>query len=60
MEIPSTATANDPALNARPDPQSRTLASADILQGERKVLITHGNEIYRLLVTRNDKLILQK
>ncbi len=56
---------------ARPEPNQpenvgttsaspRILTSAEILQGEKRVIITHGDEVYRLLVTRNDKLILQK
>ncbi len=36
------------------------LRSEDLLQGHREVLIVHGNEVYRLLCTRNNKLILQK
>lgn len=31
-----------------------------LLQGQREVLIRHGNECYRLRHTRNDKLILTK
>jgi hemin uptake protein HemP len=34
--------------------------SEDLLHGHREVLILHGNEVYRLLCTRNNKLILQK
>jgi hemin uptake protein HemP len=34
--------------------------SEDLLQGRREVLIIHGGDIYRLLCTRNNKLILQK
>jgi hypothetical protein len=34
--------------------------SEDLLQGSREVLIIHGSEVYRLLCTRNNKLILQK
>ena len=36
------------------------LRSEDLLQGHREVLILHGSEVYRLLCTRNGKLILQK
>ncbi len=36
------------------------LRSEDLLQGRREVLIIHGGDIYRLLCTRNNKLILQK
>lgn len=48
------------STDAAGDRQPRTVASSEILQGDRKVLIVHGSEVYRLLVTRNDKLILQK
>ncbi|MGY0610960.1 hemin uptake protein HemP [Luteimonas sp. A501] len=34
--------------------------SAVLLHGQREVLIRHGNEVYRLRHTRNDKLILTK
>jgi hemin uptake protein HemP len=34
--------------------------SAELLQGRNEVLIRHAGEIYRLRLTRNDKLILQK
>jgi hemin uptake protein HemP len=53
------------ALGAPPDAAAKTtgprrIASSEILCGERLLLITHGDETYRLLVTRNNKLILQK
>ena len=38
----------------------RVVRSEEIFAGERIVLIQHGGEQYRLLVTRNDRLILQK
>ncbi|MBM99264.1 MAG: hypothetical protein CMJ77_09070 [Planctomycetaceae bacterium] len=34
--------------------------SGDLLNGKRELLIRHRGEIYRLLLTRNGKLILQK
>ena len=34
--------------------------SARLLHGQREVLIRHGDEVYRLRHTRNDKLILTK
>lgn len=37
-----------------------TLDSARLLHGQREILIRHGNEVYRLRHTRNDKLILTK
>ena len=36
------------------------LRSEDLLHGRREVLIVHGEEVYRLLCTKNNKLILQK
>jgi hemin uptake protein HemP len=41
-------------------PPPRVLRSEDLLAGERMVVIEHGGAQYRLLVTRNDRLILQK
>lgn len=38
----------------------RVLRSEDLLQGQREALIIHGDQVYRLLCTRNGKLILQK
>lgn len=38
----------------------RVLRSEDLLRGGREVLILHEGEVYRLLRTRNNKLILQK
>jgi hemin uptake protein HemP len=37
----------------------RTIRSAELLQGDREVCIDHEGEIYRLRLTRNQKLILQ-
>lgn len=32
----------------------------ELLQGSRELQIKHGHSIYRLMLTRNDRLILQK
>ena len=37
-----------------------SVESRNLLQGSSEVLIRHGNEVYRLRHTRNDKLILTK
>jgi hemin uptake protein HemP len=37
-----------------------TTRSEDLLQGGRQLRILHGGEEYRLVLTRNNKLILQK
>ena len=34
--------------------------SRDLMQGQRKIIIRHGEEAYRLSVTRSGKLILRK
>lgn len=40
--------------------RARIVRSEELLQGQSEMFIVHGNQIYRLLRTRNDKLILQK
>lgn len=55
-----------PVSEAPPSPPPKeapaevTFRSSDLLQGQREVLIIHGNETYRLRLTRNGKLILHK
>jgi hemin uptake protein HemP len=60
---------DDPATvrpASQPEPSSpaesplTAISSDDILQGKSEVLIRHGGELYRLRLTRNGKLILQK
>lgn len=41
-------------------PPVRTVNTADLLHGEKELRIVHEGQYYRLLVTRNGKLILQK
>ena len=38
----------------------RTVRSEDLLQGGKEVLIQHGQEMYRLRLTKAGKLILNK
>ena len=38
----------------------RPIESACLFNDSKEVFIRHGNEMYRLTITRNDKLILQK
>ena len=49
-----------PVAHASPFGQASEVESARLLHGQREVLIRHGNEVYRLRHTRNDKLILTK
>jgi hemin uptake protein HemP len=43
-----------------PSAATPPLESRQLLQGRCEVLIRHGDEVYRLRHTRNDKLILTK
>jgi hemin uptake protein HemP len=52
--------AQNPSQASSPPASIRSVPSEDLLKGERQVLILHNGEAYRLLVTRNDKLLLQK
>ena len=38
----------------------REILSTELFQGEKMIVINHSGEQYRLSITRNDKLILQK
>ena len=49
-----------PTTEMPSDLQSKILRSEDLFEGRRQVLIAHGTEVYRLLHTKNGKLILQK
>lgn len=52
-----------PALRERapqPPPIEETLSSERLLNGRREILIRHGDRVYRLRHTSNDKLILTK
>jgi hemin uptake protein HemP len=53
------AGADGPGDTAERD-TARVIRSEEIFAGERLVLIQHAGEQYRLLITRNDRLILQK
>ncbi len=66
---PDTAAARPAAVCQQPDDPCtvcrgmagmRVMHSEELLQGHRELLILHAGQIYRLLRTRNDKLILQK
>ena len=51
---------NATPLQAATPSATPSLESRNLLQGANEVLIRHGNEVYRLRHTRNDKLILTK
>ena len=49
---------NDHTAAATEAPQR--IASSELLRGQRKLIIEHGESTYVLLLTRNGKLILNK
>lgn len=53
---PSAEEATETVANSPP----RQFDSAELLHGDKEVLIHHGGEVYRLRLTKNGKLILQK
>ncbi|KAF1719387.1 hemin uptake protein HemP [Pseudoxanthomonas wuyuanensis] len=57
-------TAETLSLRARsapqPQPADEALDSDSLLKGRREILIRHGDRVYRLRHTSNDKLILTK
>jgi hemin uptake protein HemP len=59
--VSSASPAGSPAAPlASPIFEERTLESRELLAGGREVRIRHGADFYRLRVTQNGKLILQK
>ena len=63
LDRPYEPRAVGPSLDPAPAPQasgSVLLDSAHLLAGQREICIRHGDELYRLRHTRNDKLILTK
>jgi hemin uptake protein HemP len=64
MTDASTPNKNDPpaidAAAASDRDAARVILSEELFAGERVVMIRHAGEQYRLLITRNDRLILQK
>lgn len=53
-----------PAIHPRTAPQpvllEEAVSSQELLNGRREILISHGDRVYRLRHTSNDKLILTK
>jgi hemin uptake protein HemP len=45
---------------AEPREESRVLRSEELFARQRVLLIEHAGQRYRLLITRNERLILQK
>jgi hemin uptake protein HemP len=60
IDKPAEMANNTPEPLARPSTQPREILSSDLLQGSKEIWIRHGEENYRLRLTRSGKLILQK
>ena len=59
----TTDTPLDPNLSPQSMPlplPAREVNSQELMQGQREIVIRHGEEAYRLSVTRSGKLILRK
>jgi hemin uptake protein HemP len=50
----------EPAPRSAEKTEPPTIESSELLAGHRQLIIQHGSERYRLLVTRSNKLILTK
>jgi hemin uptake protein HemP len=51
---------NAPSSSPAHPVMPREINSADLMRGDREIVIRHGTELYRLNVTRSGKLILRK
>lgn len=59
MARPETLVQREPLARPLP-PGEEELSSERLLNGRREILIRHGDRVYRLRHTSNDKLILTK
>lgn len=48
------------SVSVSQEKSGREMTSDELLKGEREILIRHGEDLYRLRLTRKGKLILQK
>lgn len=56
-------TPDDHNPNTKPTPINEaplTFNSEDLFQGRKEILVRHGEEVYKMRITRNGKLILNK
>ena len=58
LTLPHAESARPPVL--APHAEEVVLGSDQLLKGRREILIRHGDKLYRLRHTSNDKLILTK
>lgn len=60
MTVVARLPAQVPAAHAARNPATFRVNSDELLRGSREIVIEHRGEEYRLLRTRNDRLILNK
>lgn len=60
MDNENSASTNDDRAAAFLPPGIRVIESAELMKTDKTVAIRHGDELYRLTITRNGKLLLQK
>jgi len=58
--MPPTDPPPDSRSDCRSDAEEIPIEAASLFQGRQQVLIRHDGEVYRLVLTRNNKLLLQK
>jgi hemin uptake protein HemP len=51
---------SDANQESKPPPERKAVAFETLAQGAKEVLIQYGGQVYRLRLTRNGKLILNK
>lgn len=51
---------NQPAQQPLPCEKTAVISSRDLLQNSKEIRIVHGDDVYRLRLTRQNKLILTK
>ncbi|MGF1582685.1 MAG: hemin uptake protein HemP [Gemmataceae bacterium] len=59
-ELPKQDNSDSPQKEDAPTTPQKTISSSQLFDGEREVHIEHDGEVYRLRITRRNKLILQK
>lgn len=59
-ENPGSASLNQPVPKPADVELPEEIASEELFAGKKVISIRHAGELYRLMITKNDRLILQK
>jgi hemin uptake protein HemP len=60
MPLPPPSPPNQPVDKLEPELPPVVVNSEDLMRGRQEILIRHRNDVYRLRITRNGRLILSK